>query len=85
MFLPICPNLYMPVHNHDTPKQIIEVEHDGKSVTGWDYQCPIGARTISTCSDEASVIGFWHMQNITTINTNMKENRLSLMDAAEGH
>lgn len=48
----------MPVHNHDKPKQSIEVEHDGKSVTGWDYQCPIGARTISTCLDEASVIWF---------------------------
>ena len=34
------------------------VEHDGKTVTGWYYQCPIGTRIVGCCSHIDSVNGF---------------------------
>lgn len=70
---------------HTSAKQYdIWVEHDRKTVTGWYCQCPIGSRTVGTCSHVASVI--WFLAYARHNNYKPKKDRISplLMDAAEG-
>ena len=59
------------------------VEHDGKTVTGWYCQCPIGTRIVGCCSHIASVI--WFLAYARHQGYKPKGDKISplLMDAAQ--